>query len=155
TSTSTTTGTGSNPERDVTDRAEPPPSWASQVQHLDAEPGSTVYAVLDGDMHIRNGRPAYRFERFPHPADLAGPTPTRWSSAELAPGRARPPPGVSVMLRHGPADGVTRLTPRFAADSRSGHWSVWAAQCATDSHPAAALAPAEEPANLLLIVEHA
>jgi hypothetical protein len=34
-------------------------------QHIEAAAGASVYAVLHGDIHIRNGWPVYRLEPFP------------------------------------------------------------------------------------------
>jgi hypothetical protein len=139
----------------VTDKAQQPPPMARYEQYIDAASGSAVYAVLEGDMHVRNGRPVYWFERFPLDDTPVSVTSAEWTTTELTAWRDKPSAGVSVTLLHGEASSDTvRLAAVFAANSRSTHWSVWAARHAADLH-AAVGAPAEAQSDLLLIVEHA
>lgn len=145
-------------------------------QRIHAEPGSTVYAVLNGDIHVRNGHPVYRFEPFPlEPrridAAQARLQPSRVLAAEsrivpfagrgdelarLAAWRDDPEPGLSVLLVHGTGgQGKTRLAAQFAVDSADNHWTVWAGHHSSDPTAAPVLAPGRTGRALVVVVEYA
>jgi hypothetical protein len=142
-------------------------------QMIHAEPGGTVYAVLDGDMHIRNGYPVYRFESFSlslRSADAARTLQQRGTLtaarsrtaltsqsgelATLASWRDDPAPGVSVLLLHGPGDqGQSGLNAQFALDSVDQGWLVWAAHHVCDPTAQTSVTPGDPGLALLTIVE--
>ena len=145
-------------------------------QEIHAEPGSAVYAVLHGDMHIRNGHPVYRFEPFPPrgrpiDAERVRQQPSRLLDAEsrvvafrgrdaelarLAAWRDDPAAGVSVLLVHGPGgQGKSRLAARFALDSAEQGWTVWACHHASDPTVRTVIALGDTGEALLTIVEYA
>jgi hypothetical protein len=145
-------------------------------QHIVAGPGSSVYAVLHGDIHIRNGWPLYRLEPFPAgtravsreratrqpcmllaaESQVVGFVGRQEELAELARWRDALVPGVSVMLVHGPGgQGKTRLAAQFAADSADGGWTVWAAHHLSDPTAATVVAPGDSGQALVVIVEYA
>ena len=145
-------------------------------QHIMAGPGSSVYAVQHGDIHIRNGWPVYRLEPYPvrprvvspdraarQPSALlaaesqvVGFAGRREELAELAQWRDASVPGVSVMLVHGPGgQGKTRLAAQFAADSADGGWTVWAAHHLSDPTAATVVAPGYSGQALVVVVEYA
>jgi tetratricopeptide (TPR) repeat protein len=155
----------------VTDR-----SADSFRQNVYAERGSSVYAVLHGDMHIRNGAPVYRIEPFPlaprvvsvekarrQPSRLLDPesqvvgfTGRDRELTALAEWRDDPAPGVSVMLVHAAGgQGKTRLAGRFAADSVRRGWTAWAAHHLSDPTPADVVTPGDAGWALLLVVDYA
>lgn len=47
------------------DDSAPPGQQITYEQHIEAAPGSSVYAVQHGDIHIGNAWPVYRLEPFP------------------------------------------------------------------------------------------
>src|SRR5450755_1940689 len=102
----------------------PPLPESGKVYHqfVFAERGSKAYAVLHGDMHIRDGHPIYQIEELPaklrpSPSDTPNNQPSRLLNArvqtvaftgrereleQLISWRDRPRPGISVLLMHGP-----------------------------------------------------
>lgn len=155
----------------------PPPEEPDPYQMIiNAERGSAVYAVLHGDMHIRNGYPVYQIRLFPAEPrriskDEAIQQPSRLLAAErqvvpftgrdhelavLTSWRDDPAPGVSVMLVHGPGgQGKTRLAARFAADCVEEGWTVWAGHHLSDPVAQQVTAPGDPGRDLLLIVDYA
>ena len=150
------------------------PPGAHQV--IVAGSGSSVYAVLHGDMHIRNGYPVYQVMPFPladRPvaSDRARQQPSRLLAAdsgvvafsgraselsELAAWRDDPQAGVSVMLIHAyGGQGKTRLAGRFAADSAADGWTAWAARHLSDPTAEHVVAPGDPGRALLLVVDYA
>ncbi|WP_333775382.1 tetratricopeptide repeat protein [Streptomyces sp. IBSBF 3136] len=145
-------------------------------QRVHAEPGSFVYAVMDGDIHIRRGRPVYRIDPGPRPrqtptGDLARQQPSRL----LHPGmrvvdfhgrdrdlehldswRDAPQPGITVQLLHGPGgQGKTRLANEFADRTIQQEWTCWHAHYLSDpTEDDRHQVPPPGP-NLLLIVDYA
>ena len=145
-------------------------------QRIFAEPGSSVYALQHGDMHIRGGHPVYRFELFPLESrpvnqDSARLQPSRLLAAEsrivpfsgrsdelarLASWRDDPAPGVSVMLVHGPGgQGKSRLAAQFAVDSAKLGWTAWSGLHVSDPTTQLVVAPGDTGASLLVVVEYA
>ncbi|WP_170154228.1 tetratricopeptide repeat protein [Actinoplanes italicus] len=145
-------------------------------QRIRAEPGSTVYAVLNGDIHVRNGHPVYRFESFalePRPVDptQARLQPSRVLATEsrivpfagrgdelarLTSWRDDPEPGLSVLLVHGPGgQGKTRLAAQFALASAANHWTVWAGHHSSDPTATTVVAPGKTGSALVVVVEYA
>lgn len=145
-------------------------------QRIFAESGSSVYAVLHGDMHIRGGHPVYRFELFPLvPRSVDGVRarrqPSRLLAAEsrvvpftgrsgelsqLAAWRDDPAPGVSVLLVHGPGgQGKTRLAGEFAVESAEQGWTAWAGHHVSDPTAQLVVAPGETGSALVVVVEYA
>ncbi|MGV9570188.1 tetratricopeptide repeat protein [Streptomyces nigra] len=145
-------------------------------QRVYAEPGSFVYAVLDGDIHVRRGRPVYRIEPGPPPRQsitrgLARQHPSRLLHPAMRVvdfhGRERdleylgswrddPQPGITVQLLHGPGgQGKTRLADEFADRTIQQGWNCWHTHHLSD--------PAEDDrhqvphpgSSLLLIVDYA
>ncbi|MFD4867180.1 tetratricopeptide repeat protein [Streptomyces sp. NPDC058412] len=153
--------------------ADEPPQEASQYIH--AEPGSSVYAVLHGDIHVRGGRPVYQvapfdFTRRSVPVEAALDQPSRLLAAENrvvpfhgrgaeldALGWWREADGArSVALVHaGGGQGKTRLAARFAADCAERGWTVWAAHHRSDPIAEQVVAPGDPGRTLLLIVDYA
>ncbi|MEU7726542.1 tetratricopeptide repeat protein [Streptomyces sp. NPDC040724] len=144
-------------------------------QHIHAEPGSSVYAVLHGDIHVRNGRPVYQVTPFDLtrrsvPVEAALRQPSRLLAAEnrVVPfhgrggdldtlGRWRESDTArSVALVHaGGGQGKTRLAARLAADSAQRGWTVWAAHHRSDPIAEQVVAPGDPGRALLLIVDYA
>jgi tetratricopeptide (TPR) repeat protein len=155
----------------------PPPEEPDPYQMIiHAERGSAVYAVLHGDMHIRNGHPVYQIRPFPAEPrpisrDEAVQQPSRLLAAErqvvpftgrdhelavLASWRDDPAPGVSVMLLHGPGgQGKTRLATRFAADCVTEGWTAWTGHHLSDPVAQQVAAPGDPGRDLVLIVDYA
>src|SRR5580692_4849616 len=144
--------------------------------NIAAEPGSSVYAVLHGDMHIRNGRPVYQVMPFPLdsralPSRKARQQPSRLLAAdsrvvpfsgrthelaELVAWRDHPQPGVSVLLVHAPGgQGKTRLAGQFATDSSAAGWTIWAAHHSSDPTAQHIVALGDSGAALVLIIDYA
>jgi tetratricopeptide (TPR) repeat protein len=161
---------------DPVDAADPADRPIIFEQHNEVARGASLYAVLHGDIHIRNGWPVYRIEPFPaSPRPVSHERAARQPSVllaadsqvvdfagrseeldELVRWRDSPAPGVSVMLVHGPGgQGKTRLAARFAADSAVGGWTVWAAHHLSDPTAATAVAPGDGGQSLLVVVEYA
>jgi hypothetical protein len=171
----------SGQDRDVTQAYPGSQAGDGSAQHayrqeIHAEPGSTVYAVLHGEMHIRNGHPVYRFEPFPlavWPVDGArtrqepstllaaenravASTGRNEELATLASWRDDPAPGVSVLLVHGPGGhGKTRLAAMFAIDSSEQGWTVWTSRHVGDPTAQTEIARGDTGQALLTIVEYA
>jgi tetratricopeptide (TPR) repeat protein len=143
---------------------------------INAEAGSSVFAVLHGDIHIRNGNPVYQVEKFPLsaepvPLDRARDQPSRLLAADaqvvpfsgraaelaqLAAWRDASEPGVSVMLMHAPGgQGKTRLAARFAADSAAAGWTAWAAHHLSDPTGQHVVVPGDPGRALVLIIDYA
>ena len=156
------------------DQVKEPPETHQMFIH--AELGSTVFAVLHGDMHIRNGYPVYQVTPFPMEARRISPAqarrqPSRLLAAEsqvvkfagreqeladLVSWRDDLAPGVSVMLMHGPGgQGKTRLAARFAANSADAGWTAWAAHHVSDPTAQHVVAPGDPGRDLVLIVDYA
>ncbi|MGW7465390.1 tetratricopeptide repeat protein [Streptomyces xantholiticus] len=146
------------------------------LQNNTVHPGGSLYAVLHGDMHIRNGCPVYRVEPFPlqstppgvneasvRPSRLLAAenrivefTGRRDELAELSSWRDNEVKGVSVKLVHGPGgQGKTRLAAQFAADSAERGWTVWSAHHLSDPTALTVVVPGDCGPTLLLIVEYA
>jgi tetratricopeptide (TPR) repeat protein len=157
------------------DDSVPEPPETHQM-FIHAERGSTVFAVLHGDMHIRNGYPVYQVIPFPMEARRISPAqarqqPSRLLAAErqvvkfagreqeladLVSWRDDLAPGVSVMLMHGPGgQGKTRLAARFAANSADAGWTAWAAHHVSDPTAQHVVAPGDPGRDLVLIVDYA
>ncbi|WP_446038509.1 tetratricopeptide repeat protein [Streptomyces sp. SID1121] len=145
-------------------------------QWVHAEPGSLVYTVLDGDIHIRRGRPVYRIDPGPRPRqtlprDLARRQPSRL----LHPGmrvvnfhgrdrdlqhldswRDAPQPGITIQLLHGPGgQGKTRLADEFADRTTRQGWTCWHTHHLSDpTEDDRHQVPRSGP-NLLLVVDYA
>jgi hypothetical protein len=149
---------------------------SSLEQRIYAESGASVYAVLQGDIHVVNGHPVYRFEPFPLAARAldeirARQQPSRLLAAEsrvvpfagregelaqLARWRDSPAPGVSVFLVHGSGgQGKTRLAGQFAVESAGGGWRVWASHHVSDPTPQLVVAPGKTGPALVVVVEYA
>ncbi|WP_030719219.1 tetratricopeptide repeat protein [Streptomyces sp. NRRL F-2580] len=144
-------------------------------QHIHAEPGSSVYAVLHGDIHVRNGRPVYQVAPFDLtrrsvPVEAALRQPSRLLAAEnrIVPFHGRGgeldalgrwgegDTARSVALVHaGGGQGKTRLAARLAADSAKRGWTVWAAHHRSDPIAEQVVAPGDPGRTLLLIVDYA
>jgi hypothetical protein len=143
---------------------------------IQAEGGSTVFAVLHGDIHIRNGFPVYQIWPFPimarHiSAEEARRQPSRLLAAQsqvvpftgrqpelatLASWRDDPAPGISIMLIHGPGgQGKTRLAMRFAAGCGEAGWTAWTARHLSDPAGQLVAAPGDPGENLVLVVDYA
>jgi len=141
-----------------------------------AAPGSSVYAVLHGDLHVRNGHPVYQVMPFPLEGRPVSPERARQQPsrllaadsgvvvfsgradelAELAAWRDAPELGMSVMLVHAPGgQGKTRLAARFAADSVDRRWTAWAARHLSDPVGQHVVAPGDPGRALLLVVDYA
>src|SRR5262249_32619180 len=137
---------------------------------------SSVYALLHGDLHIRDGHPIYRFEPFPlqpRPVELgrARRQPSRLLAAqnrlitfagrkrelaELAGWRDSADAAMSVLLLHRPGgEGRTRRAAEFAVRSAAAGWTVWAGHHVSDPTPERVVAPGEPGSGLLVIVEYA
>ncbi len=148
----------------------------ADIQSIDAAPHARVYAVLHGDIHIRNGAPVYQFEPArlrPQaiPGDAARYRPSWLLAAEnqivgfsgrgeeleaLSQWRDSSRTSVSVQLLHGPGgQGKSRLAAEFAARSAASGWSAWAAHHVSDSSGRLVAAPGEPGAQLLLLVDYA
>jgi len=148
----------------------------SYRQFIEADSGSSVYAVLHGDMHIRNGHPVYRVMPFPLqaapvPSERMEEQPSRLLAAEsrvvrflgrepelaeLATWRDDPAPGVSVMLIHAPGgQGKTRLAAQFAVDSAQAAWATWTAHHLGDPTAQHVVAPGDTGRALVLTVDYA
>jgi tetratricopeptide (TPR) repeat protein len=146
------------------------------VQQIHAESGSSVYAVVNGDIHIRHSHPIYRLDEFPLTpravdGDRARRQPSRLLNVEsqvvpfsgradelrrLAAWRDGPTSGLSVLLMHGPGgQGKSRLAARFAVDSHHAGWTVWAAHHVSDPTAALVVAPGATGRALLVVVEYA
>jgi hypothetical protein len=145
------------------------------VQFNHVEPAGSLYAVSNGDMHIRNGHPVYRIEPFPLLArpvadGEAGLRPSVLLAAEhrvvefsgretelaaLTEWRDAEQPGISTLLLHGPGgQGKTRLAARFAELS-SPAWTVWCAHHLSDPSGLAVAAPGDSGEASLLVVDYA
>jgi tetratricopeptide (TPR) repeat protein len=145
-------------------------------QVINAEAGSSVFAVLHGDIHIRNGHPVYQVRRFPLAAEAIPPDRARnqpsqllAASAQVVPFSGRDAelgklaawrdasePGISVMLVHAPGgQGKTRLAARFAAGSASNGWMAWAAHHLSDPTGQHVVVPGDPGRALVLIVDYA
>jgi hypothetical protein len=165
----------SEPEQQPEVSAMPPRPDADRMLNV-AEPGASIYAVLHGDMHIRNGYPVYKVSFFPLqprpvPPSRARQQPSRLLAADsqvvafagrederatLAHWRDDAEPGVSVMLVHAPGgQGKTRLAARFAADSAAAGWTVWAAHHLSDPTAEHVTSPGESGPRLVLIIDYA
>lgn len=152
------------------------PDPGGDTQYIFAESGSSVYAVIHGDIHIRNGFPVYEilpFSAEPRQAraGTARMQPSRllaadagivpfWGREEelarLAAWRDDPAAGISAMLVHAPGgQGKTRLAARFAADSAAERWTAWQARHLSDPGSEHVVAPGEPGAALVLIVDYA
>ncbi len=148
----------------------------THIQHISAEPGSTVYAVLHGDMHIRNGVPLYRFEKFNPQSlaidvDRARNQPSRLLRAEsrvvdfsgrdselrqLKQWRDGADVGLSALLLSGPAgQGKSRLSDHFASLSIKENWTAWTAHHVSDPTPDTIIVPGSPGRDLLLVVDYA
>lgn len=147
-------------------------SW----QEIEAEPGSSVYAVLHGDVHVRDGRPVYRVapaarDRQPVDADEALRRPSslllpqnrvvdfdgrRAELDRLCAWRDDPAPGISLMLLHGPGgQGKTRLAAEFTDRSVGQGWTGWEAHHVSSPTGHDVVAPGDSGARLLLVVDYA
>jgi hypothetical protein len=148
----------------------------TREQLVVAEPGSAVYALLEGDIHIRSGRPIYRIDAGPPPHrtavdGLARRQPSRLLHPamrvvdfhgrrpeldRLGAWRDAPDRGITVQLLHGPGgQGKTRLADEFADRSARRGWTCWRVRHLSDPTEDDRHQVPRPGARLLLIVDYA
>ncbi|MER5257147.1 tetratricopeptide repeat protein [Streptomyces sp. NPDC002855] len=152
------------------------PSGGAARQIIKAEAGASVYAVLQGDLHIRNGYPVYQIVPVPseHPG-VSGPQAAMRPSVLLAAENAvvgfrgredvtallrswrdAPEAGVTALLVHGPGgQGKTRLAAHFTQGSSGEGWRVCEAHHLSDPTAYQVVQPGELGDALLLVVDYA
>lgn len=123
-------------------------------QVIRAGSGATVYAVLHGSMHIRNGYLVYRFRPF----SLSRPQGegSTQAMAGLTSWRDDLTPGVSVVLAcEASSQGCDDLAAQFGLASRAQDWTVWMTDYLGGA-PRQADVPLDDPgSDLLAIVDRA
>lgn len=156
----------------MADQSEEP--GASQI--VRAAPGATVYAVLNGDIHIRNGSPVYRFERIDHDVHPVDPTTARSrpstllsvsrevvgfhgrdrEMAELVAWRDDAEVAFSTLLLHAPGgQGKSRIAAQLARLSAQEGWTTWTAHHLSDPTGQQVVVPGAPGGRLLLVVDYA